>query len=197
MKMKSSLWDKWQRTATVTCCEWSWWMIRCAPNTLLSQQTKKHFKSAKLQLGHLWVGLCYSVLTLLGVSGNMGNGHDHSLLFNRYGHGCNNQTLFEKMCKSCFMFLRLKKGGIAGIIGGGGKTWHWPMASPKLHPVPCPWALSNLFLSLLPIENSCKGTRHHFWHTDSLLKICHCQKHLWVGRRYFTIGKTSKQKKRF
>ena len=39
VKTKSGLWDNWQRTGTVTCCEWSWWMIHCAPDTV-PQQTQ-------------------------------------------------------------------------------------------------------------------------------------------------------------
>ena len=151
--MKSGLqWDKWQWTAAVTRCEWSWWMIHSALLRTLCLNKLKTFQECKTTIvfERVFSGDCF-----------WGPREHGQWAMAMIIHCCccftvmvmvvTSEPCFWRNCRilvSCFWGWR--KGGIAGIIGGGGKTWHWPMASPKLHPVPsCPWAPSNLFPSVL------------------------------------------------
>ena len=100
MKMKSGLqWDKWQWTAAVTRCEWSWWMIHSALLRTLCLNKLKTFQECKTTIVFERV---FSGDSFRGSQGTwpMGNGHDHSLLllFYRHGHGSNQWTLLlEKL----------------------------------------------------------------------------------------------------
>ena len=76
--------------------------------------------------------------------------------------------------------LKIELKGIAGIIEQGGETWHWPIALSELHPLLCPWVLSNLFLSLLwfPVSLLFNSTSFHYHfqsYSLSILFISHCQ----------------------
>ena len=90
------------------------------------------------------------------------------------------------------MFLRLKKGGDCRhhwrrwqdmtLTDGLSKTSPSSLLLPLSSIKPFP-------LSSCKRQNSCKRTRHPFFHANSLLKRFHCKKHLVrVERRCFTAG---------
>ena len=161
VKMKSGLWDNWQRTGTVTCCEWSWWIIHCAPDTL-PQQTQKHCKSERKK-------------TTIGapLSGSFVFCGDSFIGLREHGHCCFFAIMIMWLSRRPVEFLFyvsqiLKKWGeLQASLGEVARhdIDRWPFQNFTQFPV---LELYQTFSFHFFQQNSCRLTRHPFLYASCL-----------------------------